>query len=77
MCEFRPSDLILTRPYLLSSLHISHTFPLGYFTVREVLHIVLHRYTSKNSKKAARLVGDHVFYEGAVGMNFGWGGWGS
>lgn len=47
--------------------------------MREVLHIVLHRYTGngKNAKRAARLVGDHVFYEGAVGMNFGWGGWGS
>ena len=54
------------------------TYFLGYFTVREALHIMLHRYTGKNSAKAAHKVGNYVIYEGALGMGgFGLGGWGS
>ena len=47
---------------LLTSIHI---YP-GYFTVREVLRIILHRYTGKNSKMAADIVGDKVFYTSGI-----------
>jgi len=71
-------NLIITFLYHLSSPKISQHIFLGNFTVREALHIMLYRYTGKNSAKAARKVGDHVFYEGALGMGgFGLGGWGS
>lgn len=37
--------------------------PKGYFTSEEALRIYLHRYSIVKPAKAARVVGNHIFYD--------------